>query len=139
MNKGFSDNQRLLLVSVGVSLSLICAISLLVTLVPNISSEWLRRGWIRFSILATAQFLYSMKVYWPLRKIGLFWCLLSLVTAFHVLVVGHFWKNYGGLSYLSLFAIQLAEWLALALAVYLVFGITPNLRQNTGGRWLPRM
>jgi hypothetical protein len=116
------------------------SVGFVVVFVPSAYIDRIQGKWVRFGAMTAIFIAYSLKTYWRVRNSLGFWCIFAGFLALHVLGVGHLWLIYNGLSTIEVGIIGGAEWGCMALLIYWVLGIRPDVRrQHPKSRWIPTL
>lgn len=135
-----SDRGRLILVALTVAVVIVVVGVLVGLLVPLRYTHRIQGKWVRFVGMTIIFIAYSLRTYWRAKNSLGFWCIFLGFLVLHILGVGHLWSIYGGLSTIEVGLIGGAEWVCMALVIYWVLGVRPNVRsQRPKSRWIPTL
>jgi len=115
-------------------------ILLVVVYVPAKYTDRIQGKWARFAAMTGFLVVFSLSSYWKSRKSPGFWGIFLSFLALHLLGVGHLWAVYNGLSTLVVGLVGGAEWVCMALVIYWVLGVGPDMRSHhSRSRWIPKL
>ena len=135
-----TDRSRLILAALAVAVLMMLFILLMVVYVPSHYTDRIHWKWVRFAVMTAGFIVFSLNSYWRSRKSLGFWGIFSTFLVMHLLGVGHLWAVYNGLSTLVVGLVGGAEWGCMALVIYWVLDVGPDLRSHQSrSRWIPRL
>jgi hypothetical protein len=135
-----SDRKRLVLSALAVASIIIVGVIALIFLVPAKYHSNIDFKWFRFGVATAVLILYSVHAYWRARRSLRFWCIFLSFLAVYVFGVGYLWTIYGGLSTAEIALIAFLWWICMALVIYWMLGIGPDLRRHRGkSPWVPEL
>lgn len=136
-----TDRTRLILTAALVAIAIMAAIILAVVFVPARFLERLSGSgkWVRFGLVTTGLVVLSLKSYWTSRKSLGFWFIFLTFLGIHFAGVGHLFSVRAP-STLALAAICGIEMGCMALVIYWVLGVGPDLRSGRSrSPWIPTL
>lgn len=135
-----TDRKRLILAALAVAIATIVVIALTVVYVPARYTDRIQGRWVRFALVTIFFIVFSLNSYWKSRKSLGFWGIFLSFLTLHLLGVGHLWAIYNGLSTLVVGLVGGAEWVCMALVIYWVLGVGPDVRpERPKSRWTPTL
>ncbi len=135
-----TDRKRLILVASAVAIATIVVIALAVVYVPARYMDRIQGKWVRFGVMTIAFAVFSLNSYWRKRKSLGFWGIFLSFLGLQIFGVGRLWTVYNGLSTLVVGLVGGVEWVCMALVIYWVLGVGPDVRpQRPKSRWIPTL
>ena len=135
-----SDRGRLILVALILAVVIVTVGVSIGLLVPAQYTHRIQGKWVRFAVMTAGFIVFSLNSYWRSRKSLGFWGIFLSFLVLHLLGVGHLWAVYNGLSTLVVGLVGGAEWGCMALVIYWVLDVGPDLRSHhSRSRWIPRL
>ena len=124
--------------ALAVAIVTIVFIVLTVVYVPPHYTDRVQGKWVRFAFITVFLIAFSLKTYWKARKLLGFWCIFLSFFVLHLLGLGHLWAVYDGLPTLVAGLVGGAEWVCMALVIYWVLGVGPDVHTHRSrSRWIP--
>jgi hypothetical protein len=138
--RALTDRGRLILAALAIAVVMIVSIMVIVVLVPTQYTDRIQGKWVRFGFMTIIFLGYSLKTYWKQRNSFGFWIIFLSFTALHLFGVGHLWSVYNGLSTLAVGLVGAVEWGCMALFIYWILGVGPDLRHHLSpSSWIPTL
>jgi len=135
-----NDRRRLILVAFTLAVVIVTLGVSIGLLVPAQYTHRIQGKWVRFGVMTVFFIVYSLKTYWRAVKSVGFWGIFLSFTALHLFGVGHLWSVYNGLSTLAVGLVGAVEWGCMALFIYWILGVGPDLRRHLSpSSWIPTL
>ena len=135
-----TDRSRLILVALATAVVTALGIVLVAVYVPAKYTDRIQGKWVRFGVMTAGLIVFSLSSYWKARKSLRFWSIFLIFLALHLLGVGHLWAVYNGLSTLAVGLVGGVEWGCMALFIYWILGVGPDLRRHhSPSSWIPTL